>query len=75
MALRQGDAEAAAAVAARRVALAGRETALQRWAAALALEGARHSSSAAALADAQQQVLCCRPDFARRFEDWLPDQT
>lgn len=62
-------------MAARRVALAGRETALQRWAAALALEGARHSSSAAALADAQQQVLCCRPDFTHLLDDWLPDWT
>lgn len=48
--------QAAAALAARRVALTERETALQRWAAALALEGARHAAATASLAATQQQV-------------------
>lgn len=56
---------AAAALAGRRVALAQRETALQRWAAALGLEAAQAAAAAANLAAAQQQV--CSPGFA----SWL----
>lgn len=46
----------AAALAARRVALAERESALQRWAAALGLEAGQAGTAAARLAAAQQQV-------------------
>lgn len=54
--------QAAAALAARRVALTERETALQRWAVALALQGARHAAATASLAATQERVWRCLLD-------------
>lgn len=55
---------AAAALAARRLVLSERETALQQWAAALAIESSRRAKAAAAVTEASEQVnprlsMCC----------------